>query len=144
MSIETTPSDHRDADHPGTTEAGKPDDLPLGDPTLVEQRLDGPPLGDATRDDPSLDAALLGDAPAEDSRLYAPRPGLRPFRQGELDALCGLYAILNAARWAAWPSLIEREMMETLFARLSTYAVNALPLPSLCSSGITVLQLRKL
>src|SRR5262249_5138403 len=31
--------------------------------------------------------------------------GLRPFRQGGLDGLCGVYSVINATRLAAWPTV---------------------------------------
>jgi hypothetical protein len=76
--------------------------------------------------------------------LYAPRPGLRPYRQGDLDALCGLYAIINAARWAIWPREMTPDFAETLFAKLGHHAAMALRMPALCAMGVTVPQLRAL
>jgi hypothetical protein len=98
----------------------------------------------------SIEGMIAADANQEHvavlpgETLYAPRPGLRPYRQGDLDALCGLYAIINAARWAAWPKEIAPEFAETLFAKLGHHAAMALGMPALCAMGTTVPQLRRL
>ena len=45
----------------------------------------------------------------------------RPFRQGSLDGLCGVYSVINATRLAAWPRkrLTETDCAE-LFAVLTS------------------------
>jgi hypothetical protein len=45
------------------------------------------------------------------------RPPIRPYLQGELDALCGIYAIINALR--ALCREIDQRMARALFARLA-------------------------
>lgn len=48
---------------------------------------------------------------------------LPPFRQGDLDALCGVYAVLNAIRFAARGHAAFRELnWQRLFARLVSEA----------------------
>ena len=45
------------------------------------------------------------------------RPPIRPYLQGELEALCGIYAIINALR--ALCQEIDQRMARALFARLA-------------------------
>lgn len=42
---------------------------------------------------------------------------LTPYRQGDLDALCGLYAIINAVQLAVYPRRLTRAERRALFAR---------------------------
>jgi len=45
---------------------------------------------------------------------------LKPFRQGGLDGLCGVYSVINATRLAAWPTLrLTREPCNDLFSLLT-------------------------
>jgi hypothetical protein len=45
---------------------------------------------------------------------------LKPFQQGGLDGLCGVYAVINAVRLAAWPlRRISAKHSEALFALLA-------------------------
>jgi hypothetical protein len=45
---------------------------------------------------------------------------LKPFRQGGLDGLCGVYSVINATRLAAWPTLrLAREPCNDLFSLLT-------------------------
>lgn len=45
---------------------------------------------------------------------------LRPYRQGALDSLCGVYAVVNATRLAAWPSKrLTSDACEELFGVLA-------------------------
>lgn len=50
--------------------------------------------------------------------LMEAREALRPFRQGRLDSLCGLYAILNAVHLLAYPDKqMHPAAMKALFRR---------------------------
>lgn len=42
---------------------------------------------------------------------------LRPYRQGDIDALCGLYAIINAVQLAVYPRRLRGRERHALFAR---------------------------
>lgn len=82
--------------------------------------------------------------PASPELVYVPRSGLKPFKQGELDGLCGLYAIINAIRWAAWPTQFGEVAARDLFGVLTDHAIKLRGLTSICWYGITVPQLRQL
>jgi hypothetical protein len=50
---------------------------------------------------------------------------LRPYRQGALDSLCGVYAVVNATRLAAWPlKRLTADSCEELFRELA-YTLDA-------------------
>jgi len=81
-------------------------------------------------------------------RRYAPpadpRNVMRPLRQGNLDSLCGVYAILNALRWAMGPQDMDRVTVEGLFVALTEHAIKELGMLSLPTSGIGTRQLQRL
>lgn len=63
---------------------------------------------------------------------------LRPYRQGDLDALCGLYTVINSIRWCLRDYDIAKQgphWME-LFAELSDYAVKEIGHLSISSMGL--------
>ena len=72
------------------------------------------------------------------------RQTLQPFRQGELDGLCGIYAIINAVRWAAGPKVISTAIVEELFWVLTQHAIKEQGNLSICTDGILLPQLRQL
>jgi hypothetical protein len=49
-------------------------------------------------------------------QLTAAARELAPLRQGELDGLCGLYAIINAVRLARYPARLRKPELDALFA----------------------------
>lgn len=49
-------------------------------------------------------------------RLAEAARSLRPYQQGELDSLCGLYTVINAVRVAVWPRRISTSLSQQLFA----------------------------
>src|SRR3712207_5466458 len=49
---------------------------------------------------------------------FRSRARVRPFRQGDLDGLCGLYAIVNAMRQASRDCAVAEEVWADLFAAL--------------------------
>lgn len=72
------------------------------------------------------------------------RQTLRPHRQGELDSLCGIYAIINALRWAAGPEVITARITTGLFRFLTDQAIREQGNLGLCSRGIGLLHQRQL
>ena len=72
------------------------------------------------------------------------RERLRPYRQGELDSLCGIYAIINALRWSAGPEVITSRITRGLFWLLTNHAVKEQGNLGLCSGGITIPHQRQL
>lgn len=65
---------------------------------------------------------------------------LRPYRQGDLDALCGPYAIVNAFRWCLGdhPIAAKGPHWASLFGVLHDYAVKELGYLGLASSGLSL------
>lgn len=70
----------------------------------------------------------------------AKHPHLRPYRQGDLDALCGPYAIVNAFRWCLGKHSLAAKgpHWATLFGVLHDYAVRELGYLGLASSGLSL------
>ena len=70
-------------------------------------------------------------------RLAAASQALKPLQQGELDGLCGLYAIINAIRLALYPDCkLTRPESAALFAAGITELRKARSLPSTILTGI--------
>lgn len=71
----------------------------------------------------------------------SPRPSkLRPYRQGELDALCGPYSIINAFPWCLGdhPLAAKGPHWAAPFALLHDYAVKELGYLGLGASGLSL------
>src|SRR5262249_1949827 len=67
---------------------------------------------------------------------------LKPFRQGDFDGLCGLYAIVNAIRLAADPSTrISDTLAEQLFTYLIHNTSRRISLARAVTEGITTPEL---
>ena len=65
-------------------------------------------------------------------------PPSRPFTQGHLSSLCGLYALLNGVQLALWPhSLLTPAQLKKLFARSVEHLDNERILPAVLRAGIT-------
>lgn len=101
----------------------------------------------------STDVAQRSDTPllpgerrrsADGGSVCAWRQTLRPYRQGELDSLCGIYAIINALRWAAGPEVITTRITTGLFWFLTDQAIKEQGNLGLCSGGIGLLHQRQL
>jgi hypothetical protein len=70
---------------------------------------------------------------------------LRPFRQGELDGLCGVYAIINAVRFALRSDTkLQDDDWSDLFAELLVAADDMAGAAAVTTSGITAQPLRSL
>src|ERR1700680_3492325 len=70
---------------------------------------------------------------------------LRPFRQGELDGLCGVYAIINAVRFALRSDTkLQDYDWSALFAELLVAADDVAGATAVTTSGITPHPLRSL
>ena len=79
------------------------------------------------------------------SQFRGPLLHLRPFRQGDLDGLCGIYAIVNAIRWALGTSSdLDDEDWQALFASLLRAAEKQSGTASAVTSGINTRPLRSL
>jgi len=65
---------------------------------------------------------------------------LRPYLQGNLDSLCGIYALINAIRWALRNELASAKGMhwEELFRRLTNHAVKEMGHLDLPTSGLSL------
>lgn len=63
---------------------------------------------------------------------------LRPYRQGDLDALCGLYTVINSIRWCLRGHDIASQgpNWHDLFSELSDYAVKEIGHLSISSMGL--------
>jgi hypothetical protein len=76
-------------------------------------------------------------------RTGSARTGIRPFRQGALDSLCGVYAIVNAARLLC--SEIDNHISSALFYVLIKALLNReTGAPSAVTDGITTETLSRL
>lgn len=62
--------------------------------------------------------------------------GSKPFQQGDLDGLCGVYALVNAVNYLCGP-LSNREARQ-LFKQILAYLEGKAPLASRCSNGIVI------
>ena len=61
---------------------------------------------------------------------------LKPFRQGRLDGLCGIYSVVNAARLAIWPAqLLTRESCRDLFGLLAAELAHRAKLLDVLTGG---------
>ncbi|MEJ5087162.1 hypothetical protein [Brucella pseudogrignonensis] len=65
---------------------------------------------------------------------------LRPYLQGNLDSLCGIYALINAIRWALRNELASAKGpdWEELFRRLTNHAVKEMGHLDLPTSGLSL------
>lgn len=65
---------------------------------------------------------------------------LRPYLQGNLDSLCGIYALINAIRWALRNELASAKgpHWEELFRRLTNHAVKEMGHLDLPTSGLSL------
>ena len=71
------------------------------------------------------------------------RPARRPYRQGDLDGLCGVYSVVNAVR-VLCPEL-DQEGAEWLFAHLlQSLNESGVDLPIAVASGIGRVELGRL
>lgn len=68
------------------------------------------------------------------------RPELRPYLQGSLDSLCGVYALINGIRWALRnePLSAKGEHWEELFRKLTKHAIKNRGDLELVSHGVTL------
>jgi hypothetical protein len=60
----------------------------------------------------------------------------RPYRQGELDGLCGVYALVNAVDYLCGP--LSKRKAKKLFSQILTHLESKAPLATRCSSGISI------
>jgi hypothetical protein len=74
----------------------------------------------------------------------AARSRLKPFRQGELDGLCGIYAIVNAMRLAASGADLNNKAWRRLFAALMAEADDVVGAAAMASYGLDTRPLGKL
>lgn len=65
---------------------------------------------------------------------------LRPYLQGDLDSLCGIYALINAIRWALQNELASAKgpHWEELFRKLTNHAVKEMGHLDLPTSGLSL------
>lgn len=65
---------------------------------------------------------------------------LRPYLQGNLDSLCGIYALINGIRWAMHNELASAKgpHWEELFRRLTNHAVKEMGHLDLPTSGLSL------
>lgn len=65
---------------------------------------------------------------------------LRPYLQGNLDSLCGIYALINAIRWALRNELPSAKgpPWEELFRKLTNHAVKEMGHLDLPTSGLSL------
>lgn len=65
---------------------------------------------------------------------------LRPYLQGNLDSLCGIYALINAIRWALRNELASAKgpHWEELFRKLTNHAVKEMGHLDLPTSGLSL------
>ncbi|KAB2657814.1 hypothetical protein F9K94_06220 [Brucella tritici] len=68
------------------------------------------------------------------------RSKLRPYLQGSLDSLCGVYALINGIRWALRnePLSAKGEHWEGLFRKLTNHAIKNRGDLELVSHGVTL------
>lgn len=68
------------------------------------------------------------------------RSKLRPYLQGSLDSLCGVYALINGIRWALRNELVSAkgEHWEELFRKLTNHAIKNRGDLELVSHGVTL------
>lgn len=50
---------------------------------------------------------------------------LTPYKQGQLDPLCGLYSTINAVRWALGPKQLTKAQSKWLFSQLLMYVARS-------------------
>ena len=58
------------------------------------------------------------------SEVGCPYPQIRPFRQGNLDAFCGIYTLINAVNVAAKSTVIDHGTARVMFRELSAIAMS--------------------
>ncbi|MBJ6718825.1 hypothetical protein I2750_00820 [Bacillus sp. PR5] len=68
------------------------------------------------------------------------QPKLRPYLQGNLDSLCGIYALINGIRWAMRNQLVSAkgEHWEDLFRKLTDHAIKNRGHLELVSEGLSL------
>ncbi|WP_139976504.1 hypothetical protein [Ochrobactrum sp. CGA5] len=68
------------------------------------------------------------------------RPKLRPYLQGNLDSLCGVYALINGIRWALRNELVSAkgEHWEELFRKLTDHAIKSRGHLELVNDGLSL------
>ncbi|KAB2800004.1 hypothetical protein F9K87_00560 [Brucella anthropi] len=68
------------------------------------------------------------------------QPKLRPYLQGNLDSLCGIYALINGIRWALRndPVSAKGEHWEELFRKLTDHAIKHRGHLELVSEGLSL------
>jgi len=76
------------------------------------------------------------------SAKYRPRR-IQPFRQGDLDGLCGLYAIINAARVVCGRKLSDKRSRK-LFEYLSQYTIKDRGNLNILTEGLCLCEMIKL
>ena len=58
------------------------------------------------------------------SEIGSPYPQIKPFRQGNLDAFCGIYTLINAMNVAAKAPVIDHGTARVMFRELSAIAMD--------------------
>ncbi|MFE0233334.1 hypothetical protein ACFW0F_05280 [Brucella anthropi] len=68
------------------------------------------------------------------------QPRLRPYLQGNLDSLCGVYALINGIRWALRNELVsdKGEHWEELFRKLTDHAIKSRGHLELVNDGLSL------
>lgn len=68
------------------------------------------------------------------------QPRLRPYLQGNLDSLCGIYALINGIRWALRNELVSAkgEHWEELFRKLTDHAIKSRGHLELVNDGLSL------
>lgn len=68
------------------------------------------------------------------------QPRLRPYLQGNLDSLCGVYALINGIRWALRNDLASAkgEHWEDLFRKLTDHAIKSRGHLELVNDGLSL------
>lgn len=78
------------------------------------------------------------------SEIGSPYPQIKPFRQGNLDAFCGIYTLINAVNVAAKAPIIDHGTARVMFRELSAIAMNLRTDSEQPFSGLTGNHLRLL
>lgn len=60
----------------------------------------------------------------------------KPYRQGDLDGLCGVYALVNAVDYLCGP--LSKRKAKKLFAQMLTHLESKAPLATRCSLGTSI------
>lgn len=63
----------------------------------------------------------------------------KPYQQGDLDGLCGVYALVNAVDYLCGP--LTKDEAQDLFEQILTYLESRAPLAQRCVEGIMINQI---